>query len=82
MWRAGGRGGRRGFEVGDDAVDVGLGAGDPPAAELDQLAGPLHPHREQVDVEVVALELVEDVAELAHGVGVADLVHFTHRVPP
>ena len=29
---------------------------------------------EHVDVEVVALELLEDVVELAHGVGVADLV--------
>ena len=36
---------RERLEVGDDAVDVGLGAGDAAAAELDQLAGPLHPGR-------------------------------------
>ncbi len=39
-----------------------------------KLARPLHAHGEHVDVEVVALELFEDVVELAHGVGVADLV--------
>ena len=48
------------------------------ATQLDQLARALHPFGEHVDVEVVAFELVEDVAELGHRVGVPDRV-VTHE---
>src|SRR3954453_7882785 len=65
-------GGGEFLEVGDDPLDVGAGTGDAASAQLDQEAGPLDPLGEHVDVEVVALELVEDVAELGHGVGVPD----------
>ena len=68
------------FEVGDDRGDVVLGAGDTGPAHLDQLAGPPDPLREHVDVELVALELVEDRLELLHGVGVADRFFVTHRL--
>ena len=43
----------------------------------------VHARREHVDVEVVALELGEDVAQLGHRVGVTDLARpVTHRRPP
>ena len=53
-------------ELGDDRVDVGLGAGDALAAHPHQLAGPPDPLGEHVDVELVPLELLEDVLELRH----------------
>src|SRR5690242_5312823 len=49
-----------GVEVGDDPVDIRLRARDARAAELDQLTRALHAIGEDVDVEVVAFELVED----------------------
>src|SRR5256886_4021474 len=60
------------LEVGDDAVDVILGARDAGPAQLDELAGPAHALGEHVDVEVVALELLEDPLELGHRLGVAE----------
>src|SRR5204863_9364112 len=60
-------------EVGDDAVDVVLGARDAGPAQLDELAGPADALGEHVDVEVVALELLEDALELGHRLGVAEL---------
>src|SRR5438445_695477 len=60
------------LEVGDDAVDVILGARDAGPAQLDELAGPAYALGEHVDVEVVALELLEDPLELGHRLGVAE----------
>src|SRR3989442_7819843 len=61
------------LEVGDDAVDVLLSARDAGAAQLDELAGPADALGEHVDVEVVALELLQDPLELRHRLGVAEL---------
>ena len=44
--------------------------GDPLAADLHELAGPADPLGEHVDVELVPLELLEDLLELADRVGV------------
>src|SRR5262249_6267524 len=54
-------------------VHVVLGPGDAGATQLDELGRPADPLGEHVDVEVVALELVEDVLELGHRLGVAEV---------
>src|SRR5262249_45009165 len=53
-------------EIGDDALDVGAGTLDTVASHRDQLAGAPDAFGEHVDVEVVALELLEDLPELCH----------------
>ncbi len=44
-------------------------------AEADQHARPLHPVGQVVDVDRLAFQLAQDLLELGHRVGVADVVH-------
>ncbi len=50
-----------------------LGARDTGATDLQQFTGPLDPRREEVDIELVAFELVEDRLQLGHGLPVPGL---------
>ena len=63
-----------GLEVGHDAGDLDPRRVEAAAAQLHEVGGPLHPFGQQVDVDVVAVELVEDLLELLHRLGVPEVV--------